>query len=110
MSGGWGVFLASPGGDFLPEVGGGAAISSIALFSVRVAVLSIPGVTWSARLVAWQGLLCQEFPLTAARSGAGKETCVGLSDVLVKREQACLTLGMQLPAGDADGVRDTSVT
>lgn len=59
-----GVFLASPGGDFLPRWGGvGAAIASTALFSVRVAVLSIPGVTWS-----W------ERDLSRAERSIGQET------------------------------------
>lgn len=69
--------MALPGGDFLPGRKGGGnrgalrregceALSSIALFSMRVAVLSIPGVTWSSRLLAWLGLLCQEFSLSAS--------------------------------------------
>lgn len=60
-----GIFYRGRGGGG-GRVEGCKALNSIAPFSVSVAVLNIPGVTWSSRLLVWLGLLCQEFSLTAS--------------------------------------------
>lgn len=97
------IFLTGQG-----EGEGCEARSSIAPFSTRVAALSIQ--RSHGALGSWPG--CAYFaksslslPLgSRERDLSGAEQCRG------QQRASSLTLAIQLPVGDADGVRDTLVT